>query len=129
DQRIEILAAVRHLKRIALLDRAGQRTGRACERKPGGGDQHDRKAHDRDHPRSRSAEAAGAEKPPVGGRNEQPAKHQPRLGGGLRSMPVGSASPPLSSRIISAPGVALISPTSCVATTTVVPRRLSAVNR
>ena len=36
---------------------------------------------------------------------------------------------PFSSRMRSAPGVALIRPTSWVATTTVVPRRLSAVNR
>ena len=50
--------------------------------------------------------------------------------GGLRSAPVGSTIVPASRAGSAArPGVALIRPTSCVATTTVVPRRLSALNR
>ena len=66
---------------------------------------------------------------PLGGEASQPVEHHASsAGGGFFSAPVGSTIAPCSSRIICA-GVAAISPTSWVATTIVVPSRLSAVNR
>ena len=71
-----------------------------------------------------------AEQAAVGGRREQPVRHhrapRRRVARAFRSDRPRRHSPAGS---VCAPGVALIRPTSWVATTTVVPSRLSAVNR
>src|SRR5581483_10319729 len=132
QQGVQVGAVAGHLERIAGLDCAAQQPRGARKRETGRGNQQDREAHDRDDPGRRRPPRGGAEQAPFSRRYEQPPQHQlcPLAGrGGFLSEPVGSTNVPFSSRISCAPGVALMRPTSWVATTTVVPSRLSAVNR